>query len=238
MCYALTYCNAHTAGTVTQVLLKKCDLWSAVSNQQSVGYPISFRNHAAHSPIKEVFLTGLHREGKHASIVELKFSSQQKLESFYPKVYQGQRIVARFRGISYHEVEGSVISAKNGCVRTSLKDVLLHMSIFYSRETYIKLEMELFDDTASVRTPVDESSSPAVFLRGGHYSSHSAILVPYSPTLPDDNRVLAGHPSCTPLYVLSGDPWHFGVLNFNMLDSCALSHSNYFSKCSEFSCRS
>ena len=182
-------------------MLKTSDILSEIRSQQSEGRRLPFQNHAAESAIKEVYITGLHGDRKHASIVELKFSTQHQLELFRTGASQAQQIVTKFRGISDKQVTGSVICFNDGCISTSLNDVLLHMEVFYWRETYIEFEVALFEGDTCLRSSKDERRFSTTFLGcDDRRNSHPALSIPFAPTVPDDNRILSGHPSGLPLY--------------------------------------
>ena len=197
----------HTSTPVTsyseevhQISLKPDEILSQIRKNPQCLDPFQFRNHATNSSIKEVTLTGLHNGKSHISIVRINFSSEVDLSDVKSLTIKVLDLDCR----SGHKIAGSVISHSSGMICTVLKDILLHMQIFYWKRPFLEMEVELLDHDDVNQFPLNSSNAyPTASLP----CSHASVIPPrplIMSTLPDDDRILHNQPLSDTMVCVSG----------------------------------
>ena len=184
------------------VSLKSNEILSQIRSSPPCYDPVPFQNYEANSAIGEVTLTGLHNGKSNAriSIVEIKFKSGQKIDLSGVKSLMVEILDLDCRTKTCG-ITGSVISHTSDKICTVLKDILLHMRIFYWEDPFINIRVELLD-----HDKVDQFSSRS----SDAYStaiSHATVIHPrplIMSTLPDDDRILHNQPLSDTMVCVSG----------------------------------
>ena len=196
---------------VQTIKLKPREILSEIRTHPGAD-PIRFKNHTTSGVIEEVALVGLHRQETHISITEIKLTEQQNSE-FYYKVSRAKGIKITIPGINKPEVTGAVVSLNCDTLCTVLKEVLLHMQVFYWRSEFIELHLELLEDYAgNVGQPSNVDDL---------YPAFPHVIITPRPlvmaAVPDDDRILHNQPS-GPLVCLSSGARQFYALHGHCCD--------------------
>ena len=184
------------------ISLKPDEILSQIRSSPPCCNPVRFQSYEASSAIGEVTLTGLHngKSNAHISIVEIKFKSGQKIDLSGVKTLTVE-ILGLDRRSKKHKITGSMISQTSNKICTTLKDILLHVQIFYWKDQFINIRVELLDHDI-----VDQLSSRS----SDAYStviSHATVIHPrplIMSTLPDDDRILHNQPPSDTMVCVSG----------------------------------
>ena len=185
------------------VSLKPDEILSQIRSSPPCCDPVPFQSYKANSAIREVTLTGLHNGKSHISIVEIKFKSGQKIDLSDVKSLTVE-ILGLDRRTKTHRITGSMISRTSNKICTVLKDILLHMQIFYWKDQFINIQVELLD-----HDEVDQfsSNSSDTYSDAISLCTHATMIHPrplIMSTLPDDDRILHNQPLPDTMVFVSG----------------------------------
>jgi hypothetical protein len=187
-------------GEVHLISLKAHEILSQIRSSPPCLDPISFQSYMANSPIREVTLTGLHNGKSCISIVEIKFKSGQKIDLSDVKT-----LTVEILGLDrQRRITGSVISHASDKICTVLKDVLLHMHIFYWKDPFINIKIELSDHNEMGQF---SSNSSDAYSTATSPCTHATVIRPrplIMSTLPDDDRILNNQPLSDTMVCVSG----------------------------------
>ena len=189
-----------TLGETHLISIKPDEILSQIRKHPPCLDPVPFENYAANSAIKEVTLIGLHNGESRVSIVEIKFRSGQQID-----LSDIKNLVITIPDLdhrSQHKTAGSVILHESNNICTVLKNVLLHMQVFYWKSPFINMQAELLD-----HDEVDQFSSNSSNTYPTSPCVHTTVIPPrplIMSTLPDDDRILHNQPLSDTLVCVSG----------------------------------
>jgi hypothetical protein len=193
----------HSGGEGHLISLKAHEILSQIRSNPPCLDPVSFQSYAANSAIREVTLTGLHNGKSYISIVEIKFKSGKQIDLSDVKSLTVE-ILSLDRRTKKHRITESVISHTGDKICTVLKDILLHMQIFYWKDPFIDIKVELLDHNEMGQFSSNSSNAYSTAISP---CSHATVIHPrplIMSTLPDDDRILYNQPLSDTMVCVSG----------------------------------